>query len=141
MIPPSAALALALAVATDDGVRWYGAEVVELPPEAVSVGQSGELSLLILESLDLDAPLLLRLDPSRLDFSENRLDWDHVVDPRATQPRMRIEYVAPAEPGRYRVTGMVEYLQCDETMCRAKRAPVGWEVMVLADESASEAPP
>ena len=125
-------MALALAVATDDGVRWYGAEVRELRPEPVLVEQPGELSLLVLESVASASPLSLRLDPSGLDFVENRLDWAHVVDPRATQPRLWIEYRAPAEPGRYRVTGIVQYVSCNETRCRSKTAPVAWSVTVEA---------
>lgn len=106
------------------------AQIRALPVPTLAPGQSGELSLLLLEAPERELPLLTRVEPCELDLVENRLGWSAVVDPLALQPRLRVPIKAPAEPGRYEVRASVGYFVCSERWCRAKRGELRWEVVV-----------
>jgi hypothetical protein len=112
------------------GAELITAQVQALEVTAVSVGQQGELSLVLLEPPDRALPLSIRIDSGALEFDDNRLDWSAVVDPLALAPRVRTRFRAPSEPGTYEVTASVDYSVCDEQWCRAKHGEVHWTVTV-----------
>jgi hypothetical protein len=126
------ALLIALAAGLDErpGAELITAQVQALEVEAVSVGEQGELSLVLLEPPDRALPLSIRIDAGALEFDDNRLDWSAVVDPLALAPRVRARFRAPSEPGTYEVRAAVDYSVCDEQWCRAKHGEVHWTVTV-----------
>lgn len=106
------------------------AKVRALPVPTLAPGQSGELSLLLLEAAERELPLLARVDAEALGLLENRLGWSAVVDPLALQPRLRIPITAPTEPGRYEVHASVDYFVCTQRWCRQKRGELRWALLV-----------
>lgn len=115
------------------------AQALEVP--ALAAGESGELSLLLLEAPARELPLLVRIEASGLELSENRLDWSAVVDPLALQPRLRTRFRAPARAGRHSVEAVVAYSTCGERWCRQKRGRVRWQVSVTPAEAAPPTEP
>jgi hypothetical protein len=114
-----------------DGVdQEIMAKVRALPVPTLAPGQSGELSLLLLEAAERELPLLARVEAGALGLLENRLGWSAVVDPLALQPRLRIPITAPTEPGRYEVHASVDYFVCTQRWCRQKRGELRWELLV-----------
>ncbi len=129
---------LALQVALGHQVRApEGQAVVQVIPP-LGPGAAGELSITILETPESGTPIELRLRvPEEIRIATNRLGWDDVVDTRAVQPRLRTRFTAPAEPGSFRVHGLLRYLSCDERTCVPKVVRVSWDVeVVLADPDA-----
>lgn len=108
------------------------ARVRVTPPVPLSAGAVGELSLTILDTPARVAPLSVRLSSAAVTLPETRLGEADVVDPQASQPRVRARYVAPAVAGAYEVEGLVEYVTCTGERCRPRRARVVWVVQVLA---------
>jgi hypothetical protein len=103
---------------------------LDVPP--IEPGQSGELSVTILDTPMADTPIELGLAASGLTLADNRLGWSDVVDPKAVQPRLRARFTAPSEPGRYEVHGQLRYLTCTPKRCVPRMAVVRWEVEVKA---------
>ncbi len=126
------ALAAARPVPVPDG------SVQVSKPGVLAPGESGELSATILEEPFSGIPIELRLSAGAVKVVENRLGWSSVVDPQAQQPRMRTRFVAPDEPGTYRVEGVLRYVTCaSERRCLPHAAVVQWTVVVAtADETA-----
>jgi hypothetical protein len=112
----------------DDPAVAAALEALAVDP--VLAGASGELSLIVLEAADRRLPLTIRLDPGPLTLADNRLDWSAVVDPLASQPRIRAKFRAPSEAGRYSVRASVDYYVCSEQWCRRKHGEVTWLVAV-----------
>ncbi|PRP95490.1 hypothetical protein ENSA5_38420 [Enhygromyxa salina] len=112
------------------GTELITAQVQALETPAVEPGQRGELSLVLLEAPERDLPLAVRVDDSALELVENRLGWSAVVDALALQPRVRVPFTAPAEPGRYEVRASVDYSVCSPRWCRTKRGELRWSVLV-----------
>ena len=106
------------------------AEVEALAVEVVAAGQRGELSLVVLESADRTLPLAIRIDAGPVELDDNRLDWAAVVDPLASQPRLRARFRAPPAAGRYPVHASVDYWVCREGWCRRKHGELDWVVPV-----------
>ena len=110
-------------------------------PDSIAAGQSGELSLTILEKPRAGTPIELRLSADTIRLPENRLGWQDVVDPQAVQPRITARIVAPQQPGEYAVRGRITYVTCGPKVCRPRTAHVIWTVVVTpppeADESTS----
>lgn len=101
---------------------------------------AGELSVTILDTPEPGIPIEVRLSSDDVELVDNRLGWADVVDPQAHQPRVRARFVAPPEPGRYRVDGLVTWVTCIGRTCQTERAPIAWTVEVLAPVAPSEAP-
>ncbi len=102
---------------------------------AVAPAQPGaavELSVTILDTPMPGLPLELWLSSGDIALSDNRFDGRDVVDPQASQPRMRARLVAPELPGRYGVSGHVVYVSCGAKRCRPRHADVRWTVEVEA---------
>jgi hypothetical protein len=106
------------------------AAIEALAVAPVVAGGSGELSLVVLERVERGLPLTIRVDAGALTLADNRLDWSAVVDPLASQPRIRARFRAPSEAGRYAVRASVDYYVCSEQWCRRKHGEVSWEVEV-----------
>jgi hypothetical protein len=132
------ALALALLAAEPDdpdaserpGAELVAARARALDSPALTPGQRGELSLVLLEAPDRDMPLAVRIDAGALELLDNRLGWSQVVDPLALQPRLRATFRAPEQPGEYEVRASVEYWVCGERWCRRKLGALHWSVIV-----------
>jgi hypothetical protein len=106
------------------------ARVSALPAEPVTIGERGELSLVVLEPPERGLPLEIRIASTALVLDDNRLDWTAVVDPLAIQPRIRASFRAPSDPGEHEVVASVDYSICGEQWCRRKHAEVRWTVRV-----------
>ncbi|MEM6295821.1 MAG: hypothetical protein AAGA54_31405 [Myxococcota bacterium] len=131
MSPLAGAAGAALAIVTAQPLLppEGSVQVVEVPP--VAPGADGELSVTILQAPMSGVPLELRLQAEGVRVVENRLGWSSVVDPLAQQPRLRTRFVAPAEPGRYVVRGLLRYVTCDEDdTCLPHVVSVSWVVEV-----------
>ncbi len=109
--------------------------VASLPE--VAPGAPIELSVTILDSPLSGMPVELWLWSKDIALADNRFDARDVVDPQATQPRMRAKLVAPQQPGRYAIFGRLSYVSCGEQRCRARRADVSWQLEVTAPPVAS----
>jgi hypothetical protein len=138
---PAVAVARALGVllaAQQLGLGFDG-RVQVTSPTPLLAGASGELSLTILDSPSAVAPLSVRLSSAGVGLPETRLDEADVVDPQASQPRVRARYVAPAVAGRYEVQGLVEYVTCTEAPLAAqpRSSPGGAEGPLAAQPRSS----
>lgn len=133
VLTTAAAVARALGVllAAEQLGLGFDARVQVSQPVPLLAGAVGELSLTILDTPAAVAPLSVRLSSTTVGLPEARLGQADVVDPQASQPRVRARYVAPATPGRHEVEGLVEYITCTEERCRPRRARVVWVVQVL----------
>ncbi len=96
----------------------------------VAPGAAIELSVTILDTPLPGAPVELWLWSTDVELADNRFDGRDVVDPLATQPRMRARMNAPTQPGPHVIHGRLSYLSCDEQRCRTRRAAVQWVVEV-----------
>ncbi len=133
MLPAlAAARALGVLLASQQLGLGFDGRVQVTSPSPLLAGASGELSLTILDTPARVAPLSVRLRSEEVSLPETRLDDADVVDPQASQPRIRARYVAPSAAGRYEVEGLVEYVTCEVERCRPRRAHVVWVVEVLA---------
>ena len=101
-------------------------------PSPLPVGAQGELSVTILDTPAEVTTLSVRLQSTQVVLPENRLSARDVVDPQASQPRVRARFQAPKVPGRYEVQGLVEYVTCDAERCRPRRSQVVWVVEATA---------
>jgi hypothetical protein len=108
----------------------YEGAVVALEVAPVAPGARGELSVLLEEEAEPGVLLRLALWAEGVELPENRLSWRDVVDPQAAQLRLRGSFVAPSEPGEYRIEGLVSYVHCAGDWCRTKHAPVSWTIRV-----------
>lgn len=136
----AAAIARALGVllAAEQLGLGFDARVLVSQPVPLGAGAVGELSLTILDTPAAIAPLSVRLGSHAVALPETRLGEADVVDPQASQPRIRARYVAPSTPGRYEVEGLVEYVTCrsspgapEVARCRPRRARVVWVIQVI----------
>lgn len=129
----AAAIARALGVllAAEQLGLGFDARVQVSQPLPIEAGAVGELSLTILDTPAAVAPLSVRLSSHAVVLPEARLGEADVVDPQASQPRIRARYVAPTTAGRYEVEGLVEYVTCKVDRCRPHRARVVWVVQVI----------
>lgn len=129
----AAAIARALGVllAAEQLGLGFDARVLVSQPVPLRAGMVGELSLTILDTPAAVAPLSVRLSSQVVVLPETRLGESDVVDPQASQPRIRARYVAPTAAGRYEVEGLVEYVTCNANRCRPRRARVVWVVQVI----------
>jgi len=129
----AAAIARALGVllAAEQLGLGFDARVLVSQPVPLRAGEVGELSLTILDTPAAVAPLSVRLSSQAVVLPETRLGESDVVDPQASQPRIRARYVAPTAAGRYEVEGLVEYVTCQAERCRPRRARVVWVVQVI----------
>ena len=123
-------MALAVATARPVPVPDGAVRVAEVAP--VQAGGAGELSATVLETPAPGVPIELRLRSGAVRVVENRLGWSSVVDPQAEQPRLRTRFVAPSEPGTYRVDGVMRYVTCSDDACSSHAAAVHWTVVVTA---------
>ena len=136
----SALLALAVAAAHPVPPPAGAVRILELRP--VAPGQSGELSVTILDTPMAGTPIELRLDDgSGVTLADNRLGWADVVDPQAVQPRLRARFTAPEAPGRYEVVGHLTYVTCAKKRCTHRAAGVRWELVVKEPEGGEGAGP
>ncbi len=108
-------------------------------PATAAPGTTVELSVTILDTPAAGAPIDLWLTSPDVELVPNRFDSRDVVDPQATQPRIRVRVVAPAAPGRYGVDAHVLYVSCGESTCRPHLATVHWDLEVAAP-AATEPP-
>jgi hypothetical protein len=150
VLTAAAAVARALGVllAAEQLGLGFDARVLVSQPVPLLAGAVGELSLTILDTPATVAPLSVRLSSPTVVLPEARLGQADVVDPQASQPRVRARYVAPATAGRHEVEGLVEYITCareaplaaqsrsspggaEGPRCRPRRARVVWVVQVL----------
>ncbi|MCH9685504.1 MAG: hypothetical protein K0V04_28990 [Deltaproteobacteria bacterium] len=130
LAPVAAAHALSVLLAAQRlGLGFDGRVQVTVPP-TMAPGDAGELSMTILDTPAPRMPLMVRLSSTAVGLPETRLAMRDVVDPLAQQPRIRARFVAPAQPGRYSVEGLVEYVTCDAERCRPRRTTVVWAVVV-----------
>lgn len=106
--------------------------VEAVPVAPVVAGGTGELSVVVREPAEPDLDLTVWLWSSRVELLENRLGWDHVVDPAAEQPRLRVTFEAPREPGTYRVEGHIAFASCGPRACWERHADLAWSVEVGA---------
>lgn len=137
LAPVAAARALAVLLAVQRLGLGFDGRVQATSPSPLLAGAEGELSVTILDTpVDMSA-LSVRLSAADGILPENRLDARDIVDPQASQPRVRARFRAPAVPGRYEVQGLVEYVTCDEDRCRPRRSQVVWVVQVLEAPSGS----
>lgn len=129
----AAAIARALGVllAAEQLGLGFDARVLVSQPVPLRAGEVGELSLTILDTPAAVAPLSVRLSSLAVVLPETRHGQPDVVDPQASQPRIRARYVAPTAAGRYEVEGLVEYVTCQAERCRPRRARVVWVVQVI----------
>ena len=124
----------AIAVVTARPVPVPSGDVQATELAAVGPGESGELSATIREPPTPGVPIELRLWAGAVRLAENRLGWSSVVDPQAEQPRLRTRFVAPSDPGEYRVEGVLRYVTCpdDEGACLPRASVVTWTLVVEA---------
>lgn len=127
----AAARALGVLLAAQQLGLGFDGRVQVTAPTPVVAGASGELSLTILDTPAAVASLSVRLRSTGVSLPEARLGDADVVDPQASQPRVRARFVAPPLAGRYEVEGLVEYVTCVAERCRPRRARVQWMVEVL----------
>jgi hypothetical protein len=132
-----AGLGLATAIAVTMPQAQSTGRVSTQPVPPLMIAEAGELSLTILEPALPTGAIEVWLESERVALPENRLGPDDVVDPLARQPRVRGRFVAPSEPGEYRVVGHVLYVTCGPKWCRSNRADVTWTVTVLAKPGAA----
>ena len=125
------ARALGVLLAAEQLGLGFDARVLVTPPVPLLAGAVGELSLTVLDTPARIASLSVRLSSPAVALPETRLGEHDVVDPQASQPRVRARYVAPTAAGRYPVEGLVEYVTCSGDRCRPRRARVTWVVQVL----------
>jgi hypothetical protein len=128
--PLCAGFGLFAALMSGQPPTLHDGKVQAQAPESIIVGQTGELSLTILEKPRSGTPIELRLSADTIGLPENRLGWQDVVDPQAVQPRIRAKIVAPGEPGEYAVRGRITYVTCGPKVCRPRTAHVIWTVRV-----------
>lgn len=126
-----------VAALTAGDTAELAAQAEALAPAPVAPGERGELSLILLEAPARTWPLAVRIDEGEVEVVDDRLGWSAVVDPLALQPRLRVPFVAPAEPGRHEVRASLSYGVCGAQWCWAKRGQLRWWVEVVAP---SEAP-
>jgi hypothetical protein len=139
VLTAAAAVARALGVllAAEQLGLGFDGRVQVAQPVPLLAGAAGELSLTILDTPAPVAPLSVRLSSQAVVLREARLSQADVVDPQASQPRVRARYVAPAVAGRYEVEGLVEYITCTVERCRPRRARVVWVIQVLEPKPAA----
>ncbi len=130
-MPSSLAIVATVAGWVAAGV-FDGNRVTRSAAPALAPGETGEVSLTILETPAAGVPLDVRLQATGVRLVSERLGWNDVVDPQARQPRIRVPLTAPSTPGTYRVSGLVTYVVCDEHHCYTRRAAVAWDVDVRA---------
>jgi hypothetical protein len=128
----SSLMALAVAAAHSVLPLPGAVRILEVPP--IEPGQSGELSVTILDTPMPDTPIELDLAATEVTLADNRLGWADVVDPKAVQPRLRARFTAPREPGTYDVHGQLRYLTCTAKRCVQRMAVVRWELEVRAPD-------
>lgn len=133
-----AGLGLAAALAAEQPVSLIDGRAQPQPPAPLHTGQSGELSVTILETPAVGTLVELRLQADTVQLPENRLGWEDVVDPQARNPRIRARIVAPSSPGEYVVRGRLSYVTCSRKTCRPKTANVTWLVTVVQPPPAQE---
>lgn len=126
--------ALGVLLATEQLGLGFDARVQLSSPPPLPPGAQGELSVTILDTPQMVSPPSVRLSSADVGLPSRRLGEADVVDPQASQPRMRTRFVAPVQPGRYEVEGLVEYVTCEDERCRPRRARVVWVVQVLGPE-------
>jgi hypothetical protein len=129
---------LALAVAAAHPVLPLPGSVRILDVPALQPGQSGELSVTILDTPMSGTPIELSLAPSAVTLADNRLGWPDVVDPQAVQPRLRARFTAPNDPGRYEVHGQLRYLTCNKKRCVPRVVTLRWDLEVRTAEGKPE---
>lgn len=130
LAPVAAARALTVLLAAQRLGLGFDGRVQVTSPSPLPVQARGELSVTILDT-PVDVSLLsVRLSAVEVVLPENRLGARDIVDPQASQPRVRARFQAPAVPGRYEVEGLVEYVTCDAERCRPRRSRVVWVVEV-----------
>ena len=129
---------LALAVAAAHPVLPMPGSVRILDVPALQPGQSGELSVTILDTPMSGTPIELSLAPSAVTLPDNRLGWSDVVDPQAVQPRLRARFTAPSDPGRYEVHGQLRYLTCTSKRCVPRVVMLRWDLEVRSADGKPE---
>jgi hypothetical protein len=136
----STLLALAVAAAHPVLPLPGAVRILDVPP--VAPGESGELSVTILDTPMAGTPIELSLAASAVTLADNRLGWPDVVDPKAVQPRLRARFTAPRDPGHYEVHGQLRYLTCTAKRCVPRMVAVHWELEVKkpADDGAGQRP-
>lgn len=115
------------------------------PPGRVNASESPsaapgayvELSVTILDTPMAGTPIELWLEADEMVLVPNRFDNRDVVDPLATQPRIRARITAPETPGRYRIDAHVVYVSCGERACRPHHSAVRWDLEVVAPDAAA----
>lgn len=130
LVSAAVAHALGVLLAAQRLGGGFDARVQVAPVPALGPGEEGELSVTILDDAEPGLPLSVRLRAAEVVLADNRLDVRDVVDPQAQQPRIRARFVAPGEPGRYEVEGLVEYITCQAERCRPRRIRVVWVIEV-----------
>lgn len=130
LAPLAAAQALAVYLAAQQMGLGFDGRVRVTEPRALPAGAQGELSVTILDTPDEITALSVRLAADEVVLPENRLGFRDIVDPQASQPRVRARFYAPQVPGRYEVAGLVEYVTCELERCRPRRSRVVWVVEV-----------
>ena len=131
-------MALAVAASRPNPAPSGDVQAAVLP--TVGPGEAGELSATILETPQPGVPIELRLRVGSVRVVDNRLGWSSVVDPQAQRPRLRTRFIAPSEPGTYRIEGVLRYVTCgDDGLCLPHAATVQW-TLVVAEPSESAAP-
>lgn len=126
----AAAHALSVLLAARMSLGFDG-RVQVTSPAPLPAGAQGELSVTILDTPAGVWALSVRLWPTAVVLPDNRLGARDIVDPQASQPRVRARFFAPQRPGRYEVQGLVEYVTCDQERCRPRRSHVVWVVEVV----------
>jgi hypothetical protein len=131
-VPLPEAVALTLGALVAAGSALDGGRVTHTGGGTMPARTAGELSVTILDAPEPGIPIEVRLSSDDVELLDNRLGWADVVDPQAHQPRVRARFVAPADPGRYRVRGLVTWVTCEGEACRTRRAAIAWTVDVVA---------
>lgn len=130
----AAGVALAVVAARPNPAPSGNVQAAVLP--TVSPGEAGELSATILETPQPGVPIELRLRAGAVRVVENRLGWSSVVDPQAQRPRLRTRFVAPSDPGTYRIDGVLRYVTCEDGgLCLPHAASVQWTLVVAQPAS------
>jgi len=126
----AAASALTVLLAAQQLGLGFDGQVQASPVPPLQAGAEGELSVTLLETPSDVSPLSVRLSSAVVRLPDDRLGERDVVDPQASQPRVRARFFAPDTPGRYEVQGLVEYVTCDAERCRPRRRRVVWSIEV-----------
>lgn len=134
------ARALGVLLATQQLGLGFDARVRVSSPPPLPPGARGELSVTILDTPAAACPPSVRLWSTAVVLLDSRLGEADVVDPQASQPRVRARFWAPPAAGRYEVEGLVEYVTCEGDRCRPRRARVVWVISVRAEELAPTVP-